>query len=52
MPIRHGGIFGNRAFAKGYPYENGSNTRDEGPAQARGAALLLCGDSRLSLIQL
>jgi hypothetical protein len=37
---------------EGYPYENGSNTRDQGCAQAQGAALLLCGDWRLSLIHL
>lgn len=33
-------------------HENGSNTRDRRCAQAHGAALLLCGDWRLSLIHL
>jgi hypothetical protein len=35
--------------AEGYPHENGSNTGKRRCAQAHGAALLLCGDRRLSL---
>jgi hypothetical protein len=37
---------------EGYPHENGSNTSDRRCAQAHGAALLFCGDRRLSLIHL
>jgi hypothetical protein len=38
--------------AKGYPHENGSSTSNQRFAQACGAALLLCGNRRLSLIRL
>jgi hypothetical protein len=38
--------------AKGHPHENGSHTGERRRAQAQGAALLLCGDRRLSLTRL